>query len=182
MVVSGVVADGEVAVGVVPVGSGVSVVGVGLASAGEVSADVVGGGVVGIGVSVLRAGSGQVGGATAVDAGSCARKVGSALGSNQFSVPGGTTPMVGIASGPAALRHSVGTAGCALATVVAPSCTAITGGVWPMATRAATARTPELVWRTRTVTTVRRGTGRPPNVPPELGNEPQSCRIGRFAV
>jgi hypothetical protein len=55
--------------------------------------------------------------------------------------------MFGIASGP--LRdHSVGTAGNALATGAAPSCVAITAGDCPMATRDATASTPQLVWRT----------------------------------
>ena len=133
VVVSGVVVgvdDGSVAVGVLPA----SLRGLGrrrgVVPAGEVSVDVVAGGVVGVASAVLRVGASRAGGGeTAVDTGSCARKVGSALGSNQFSVPGGKTPMVGIASGPAALRHSVGTAGCALATVVAPSCTAIAGGL-----------------------------------------------------
>jgi hypothetical protein len=53
-----------------------------------------------------------------VGKGSVDRKVGWAFGSNQSSLPGGTTPIVGIARGPA-LRHSVGTAGCTLAAVAA---------------------------------------------------------------
>jgi hypothetical protein len=174
VVVSGVVVPevvvegGAASVGVVPVGCGASV-GSGVALAGEVSADAVAGGVVGVGSSVVCAGASLVGGiVAAVGTGSSAWKVGSALGSNQSSVPGGTTPMVGISSGPAALRHSVGMAGCALATVVAPSCAAIGWGVWPRATRAATARTPQLVWSRRRVTTLRRGTGRPPNGAPRI--------------
>jgi hypothetical protein len=178
VVVPGVVVPGVVGGAVVS-----GVVDAGAVSAGEVSADVVAGGVVGVGSSALGAGASQVGGVvTALDTGSCARKVGSALGSNQSSVPGGTTPMVGMASGPAALRHSVGTVGCALATVVAPSCTAIAVGVWPMATSPAAASTPQLVWSARTVTSVRRGTGRPPKTAPRIGNEPQSCRIVWFAA
>jgi hypothetical protein len=67
-----------------------------------------------------------------------------APGSNQSSVPGGTTPIVGTSSGPTR-NHSVGTAGCAFATGVAPSCATITVDGWLMATSEATASTAQLV-------------------------------------
>jgi hypothetical protein len=74
--------------------------------------------------------------------------------------------MVGIASGPPP-DHSVGTAGCALATFAAPSCAVITGVGWPRATSEAAASSPQLAWSTRRVVSVRGGTAGLPTPPPE---------------
>jgi hypothetical protein len=79
----------------------------------------------------------------------CSSGAGVDSGANQASDPGGTTPMLGISSGPAATNHSPGwsstdAAGRFSLAVADPPGGALATAVWSRATTAAAVRTPAL--------------------------------------